>query len=150
MTRLLIVLVFSFAFVFAQTPDTASLGGKVVDAQKAAMPGVQILAKNTDTGLERSTQTDANGEMRRVGEVGAGSPARRVVVWVCRGANKKIHFNSRMRKDGRGTGLRLGKGVGVYLGVIEDGNLEVPSVVRRPLGRGVGWGRRRKCGSPYD
>src|SRR5438067_8476393 len=45
---------------FAQT-DTGSIDGRVFDEQKAAVPGVTITAKNTATGLTRTTVSSAAG-----------------------------------------------------------------------------------------
>jgi hypothetical protein len=47
--------------IAAQTPDTAILNGEVVDASHAGIPGVQILVKNFQTGLERHALSDGNG-----------------------------------------------------------------------------------------
>src|SRR5205085_8458278 len=56
------VLCVAFAFtVFAQTPDTASIHGQVTDQSRAAVAGVRISARNSQTGLERTAQTDAAG-----------------------------------------------------------------------------------------
>src|SRR4051812_14864110 len=40
---------------------TATLQGKVVDAQKAALPGANVTITNPATGLSRNTQTDTTG-----------------------------------------------------------------------------------------
>ena len=48
-------------FLAAQTPDTATIHGQVADPSHAAAPGVAIKVKNTQSGLERSAQTDASG-----------------------------------------------------------------------------------------
>jgi hypothetical protein len=45
----------------AQTPDTATLHGRVVDQSRAGISGVQVTAKNALTGLERVSDTDALG-----------------------------------------------------------------------------------------
>lgn len=47
--------------VGAQTPNTASMRGQVIDTNNAAIPGAQILLSNDQTGLHRETQSDANG-----------------------------------------------------------------------------------------
>src|SRR5665647_1680091 len=58
--------------VFAQTPDTATIQGQVTDPSRAAVPGVQIAARNQQSGLERTALTDAAGQRDvfhlRVGE----------------------------------------------------------------------------------
>ncbi len=45
----------------AQTPDTATLRGRVIDQTHAAVVAVQIRAVNTLSGWKRETQTDAAG-----------------------------------------------------------------------------------------
>ena len=46
--------------LFAQQ-NTAAITGRVLDASGAAVPGATIVAKNVQTGLERSIMTDENG-----------------------------------------------------------------------------------------
>src|ERR1041385_8655 len=48
---------------FAQQ-TTGNIQGRIVDAQKAAVPGVTVTAKNTDTGLVRSEVSDSEGVYR--------------------------------------------------------------------------------------
>ncbi len=45
----------------AQTPDTATINGKVTDSAKAPVAGVQIAVRNSQTSLQRTAQTDASG-----------------------------------------------------------------------------------------
>jgi hypothetical protein len=45
----------------AQTPDTATLRGSVIDQTRAAVPMVQVTVTNTITGLKRTAQTDDSG-----------------------------------------------------------------------------------------
>jgi hypothetical protein len=45
----------------AQTPDTATIHGQVVDRTHAAISGAAVTATNQLTGLERKTQSDASG-----------------------------------------------------------------------------------------
>src|ERR1700753_3640787 len=45
----------------AQTPDTATLRGRVVDASQGAMAGVQVTVINSLTGLKHSGSTDSVG-----------------------------------------------------------------------------------------
>jgi len=45
----------------AQTPDTATIQGHVTDQNSAAVPGVQVTAKNSLTGVERTVTTDSSG-----------------------------------------------------------------------------------------
>src|ERR1051326_1074634 len=51
----------------AQTPDTATIRGHVVDQTHAGIPAVRVTAKNTLTGLERTAQTDASGSFSIAG-----------------------------------------------------------------------------------
>ena len=46
----------------AAAQSTATLQGSVTDAQNAIVPGVSITIRNTATGLERATVTDAAGQ----------------------------------------------------------------------------------------
>ena len=45
----------------AQTPDTATIHGQVTDPSHAAVAGVQVIARNAQNGLERTSQTDSSG-----------------------------------------------------------------------------------------
>ncbi|HLH16602.1 MAG TPA: TonB-dependent receptor, partial [Bryobacteraceae bacterium] len=57
----------------AQTPDTAILQGQVLDPSHAAIPGAKITARNTQTGIERSAQTDSAGRFSIAGLPVAGA-----------------------------------------------------------------------------
>ncbi|MGH9620959.1 MAG: carboxypeptidase-like regulatory domain-containing protein, partial [Bryobacteraceae bacterium] len=57
---LYLLLALGFA-LSAQTPDSATIEGSVVDATGAAVGGVSLTATNTRTGLRRLSQTDARG-----------------------------------------------------------------------------------------
>jgi hypothetical protein len=46
----------------ARAQSTATIQGKVVDSQGAIIPGVTVTARNTATGIERSTVTSSAGE----------------------------------------------------------------------------------------
>jgi hypothetical protein len=48
--------------VWAQSQNTAQINGTVLDASGAAVPGAEIKATQTDTGIVRSTTSDASGE----------------------------------------------------------------------------------------
>jgi len=48
----------------AAQQTTGNIQGRVVDAQKAAVPGVTVTAKNAATGFSRSEVTDAEGTYR--------------------------------------------------------------------------------------
>ena len=45
----------------AQTIDTATIRGKVLDQNKAAIVGTNVLVTNESTGLSRNVVTDENG-----------------------------------------------------------------------------------------
>jgi hypothetical protein len=47
--------------LLGQTPDTATLSGRITDASDAAIPGVEVTVTNSVTEFKRSTQTDATG-----------------------------------------------------------------------------------------
>jgi hypothetical protein len=49
------------ATVAAAQSGTSTLQGKVVDAQKAALPGANVTIANPATGLSRETMSDASG-----------------------------------------------------------------------------------------
>ena len=60
--QLLVLLIFS---VSAQAQNaTGGIRGVVTDPSKAAVPGASIVVKNTDTGAERSTTANAEGEFQ--------------------------------------------------------------------------------------
>ncbi|MGH9409164.1 MAG: TonB-dependent receptor [Vicinamibacterales bacterium] len=46
------------------TVNTASVSGRVVDAQSAAIPGVQVVARQMDTNVSTDTVTDSAGRFR--------------------------------------------------------------------------------------
>jgi len=55
-------LFFVLAFVVvAQTPDTATIHGQVIDQSHAAVAGVQVTLTNAQSGFKRTAQTDASG-----------------------------------------------------------------------------------------
>ena len=54
-------LLFSAAFLAAQTPDSASLRGQVMDQTRAAVSGAEIKIVNIGVGSERSTRSDSSG-----------------------------------------------------------------------------------------
>jgi hypothetical protein len=61
MSRLILPMCLLALVAAAQTPDTATLRGSVIDQTKAAVPMVQVSATNTVTGLKRTAQTDDSG-----------------------------------------------------------------------------------------
>jgi hypothetical protein len=63
-----IVLLFAFAFTLAaQTPDAATIHGRVVDQSNAAIADASVTVKNLLTGLQRMVQTDASGSFALAG-----------------------------------------------------------------------------------
>jgi hypothetical protein len=46
---------------WAQTPDTATIRGQVIDASQGAIPHAQVTATNTLTGAKRTVETDGSG-----------------------------------------------------------------------------------------
>ncbi len=54
-------LLFVSAALIAQTSDTATIRGQVTDQSRAAVPDVRIIAKNSLTGLSRTTTSDSRG-----------------------------------------------------------------------------------------
>ena len=55
------------ALLLAQTPDTATLNGHVVDQSQAAVRHVQVTVINTLSGLTRTMQTNQAGEFSFLG-----------------------------------------------------------------------------------
>src|ERR1035441_5488864 len=47
---------------FAQTPDTATIHGHVVDQSHAGVAGVLLTVSNAQSGLKRTAQSDATGD----------------------------------------------------------------------------------------
>jgi Carboxypeptidase regulatory-like domain/TonB dependent receptor len=61
MSRFLLPMCLFSLLALAQTPDTATLRGQVIDQTRAAVPMVQVTVTNTLTGLKRNAQTDDSG-----------------------------------------------------------------------------------------
>jgi hypothetical protein len=63
MIRLSPILTFllSSAFLTAQTPDTATIRGQVLDQTRAAVSGAEVKITHNRVGTDRSTQTDSSG-----------------------------------------------------------------------------------------
>src|ERR1051326_243560 len=63
MIRLSPILTFllSSAFLTAQTPDTATIRGQVLDQTRAAVSGAEVKITHNRIGTDRSTQTDSSG-----------------------------------------------------------------------------------------
>ena len=52
-----------FAFLcHAQTPDTATIRGRVVDQSQAGVPGVRIQIANSQSGQQRTAETGGGGD----------------------------------------------------------------------------------------
>ena len=69
MRKLIAAMIALCAFTLVGTPaaaqqTTGNIQGRIVDDQKAAVPGVTVTAKNTETGFSRSEVTDAEGVYR--------------------------------------------------------------------------------------
>ena len=58
---------------WGQTPDTATLRGRVIDPSGSLVPGVKIVAANTLTGAKRTAVTDNLGEFSIAGLPVAGN-----------------------------------------------------------------------------
>lgn len=69
-SRLTLLTIFLFTFNFqhvhAQDLDTVVISGLVMDQNAAVLPGAEVQAKLTRTGLTRSTVTDAEGRYRLI------------------------------------------------------------------------------------
>ena len=62
---LCLALLFASAIAFAQSQaTTGDIIGRVLDPNGAAVPNVTVTAKNQETGLEKNTTTDAEGNYR--------------------------------------------------------------------------------------
>src|SRR5687768_1689029 len=57
----LMLMIFSISLVVIGQTSTASISGVVVDEQQAAIPNATVVARNTNTGLSRTLQTDGEG-----------------------------------------------------------------------------------------
>lgn len=52
---------------FAQTPDTATIQGRIMDQSSAAVSGAQITVTNSATGAQRTATTDSSGNFSVAG-----------------------------------------------------------------------------------
>src|ERR1017187_8526268 len=57
----------------AQTPDTATIHGRVVDQSHAAVSGVEVTVTNSQTGWKRTAQTESSGDFSITGLPVSGS-----------------------------------------------------------------------------
>jgi hypothetical protein len=69
MKRIIVAMIAVGAFALTGAPaaaqqTTGTISGRIVDAQKAAMPGVTVTAKNNATGFSRSEVSDSEGTYR--------------------------------------------------------------------------------------
>src|SRR6185295_18415922 len=69
MKRIIVAMIAVCAFALSATSagaqqTTGNIQGRIVDAQKAAIPGVTVTAKNAATGYNRSEVTDSEGVYR--------------------------------------------------------------------------------------
>ena len=69
MKRIIVAMVAVCAFAYAGTlaaaqQTTGGIQGRIVDAQRAAVPGVTVTAKSKATGFSRSEVTDSEGLFR--------------------------------------------------------------------------------------
>ena len=55
------------SFLAAQTPDTATIHGHVVDQSHAGVAGVEVTLTNAQSGLKRAAQSDATGDFSLAG-----------------------------------------------------------------------------------
>ena len=69
MKRIIVAMIAICAFAVMAAPamaqqTTGSIQGRIIDAQKAAVPGVTVTAKSGATGFSRTEVTDAEGVYR--------------------------------------------------------------------------------------
>ena len=69
MKRIIVAMIAICAFAVMAAPamaqqTTGSIQGRIIDAQKAAVPGVTVTAKSGSTGFSRTEVTDAEGVYR--------------------------------------------------------------------------------------
>jgi hypothetical protein len=73
MSRLSFLVLVVVLHLPAQTPDTATIHGQVVDQSRAPVAGVHVSARNAQTGLERAAQSDSSGNFSMAGLSVAGA-----------------------------------------------------------------------------
>src|ERR1017187_8842844 len=61
----------------AQTPDTATIHGRVVDQSHAAVSGVEVTVTHSHTGWKRTAQTESSGDFSITGLPVSGTPPLR-------------------------------------------------------------------------
>ena len=66
-TWICLVVLHSLAIVGVDAQTAASINGTVVDAQGGVLPGVTMTLRNIDTGVVRSTVTEADGAYQFAG-----------------------------------------------------------------------------------
>ncbi|HUB80100.1 MAG TPA: TonB-dependent receptor [Bryobacteraceae bacterium] len=62
-----LVFLFAATILCAQTPDTATVHGRVIDQSRAGVGGVTITATNSQTGLKRTAESSSAGEFSLAG-----------------------------------------------------------------------------------
>ncbi|HEV2688000.1 MAG TPA: TonB-dependent receptor [Bryobacteraceae bacterium] len=67
MSRVWVLVVVLCLGAAAQTPDTATIQGQVVDSSHAVVAGARVTAKNTVTGIERTAESRASGKFTLAG-----------------------------------------------------------------------------------
>jgi len=98
----------------------------------------------------RDLQAAGQDPNRKVGRPGYGRTTRArglEISPIRRGTDEPIHLNTGLSKHGGRSSLSLGKGIGVYPRVVEEGDLNVRNCVWSP---GENCERRRKRGCPND
>ena len=73
MSRFCVIVIIVSCGLMAQTPDTATVRGRVLDQSHAGIARVEVAATNTLTGLKRTSQTDDSGNFSLSGLPVAGS-----------------------------------------------------------------------------
>ena len=73
MSKSLVCVFLLAAGVYSQTPDTATIQGQVIDPSRAAVSGVRVVARNTQSGWERAAVSDAAGNYSLAGLPVAGT-----------------------------------------------------------------------------
>ena len=68
-----VALFLATSILFAQTPDTATINGRVVDQSHAGVAGVTLTVINAQIGLKRTAQSDAAGHFSLAGLPVSGS-----------------------------------------------------------------------------
>ncbi|MEI9971085.1 MAG: TonB-dependent receptor [Ignavibacteriota bacterium] len=73
LSAFLATLFVTVAILSAQTPDTATIHGRVVDQSRAGVAGVSLTATNAQSGLKRTAESDVSGNFLLAGLPISGS-----------------------------------------------------------------------------